>query len=432
MKIGVSKVQTKWPWWLVILVSLIFLISRVYVLKNPPYHQVVKDSQVTYEGYSDVKQDSERYANMWYYGLTPYRQHLFEYPPAAIPLMFGPLLVDQAGIGYYYLDYRVQIFLLECLLFAGIFYTIIHLPLSQAQQWLALGFYISAGVLAKDFWYDGLDLAFFGSFTLAIIWRLWHDYRKLVHRIIFWALLWLSVAIKLLTLPLLLPFGWLKRREWKKELLACVLGGLLVWGAPLVLYRSSLSVFLFFHAVRPLKYEAFGSFVIRTVNDFTHTETVSTLAPHFPMIGPVSTGVEKTVAITFPLVILGVIGWSIWSLAKLKVKEPEDRLVVFQWLIKITLVYLFALFLSSKILSRPFHIWYVPLIAIYPFKNLKTQLMFIIGALLMLALDTSPYLKVPPLMVGPLSLDRIRDLCRFLPMAVLLYLSVKLPVRREV
>jgi hypothetical protein len=130
----------------IFLIFLVFIASRVWVLQNPP------------ASYSDVKQDYERYANMWRYGLTPYREHLFEYPPAAVPVLSIPLNVDQAGIGFYYLDYRIEIFLFEVVLLVSardnseISY--------QKRKIIAITFYILAGMVAKDYWYEGLDFIF--------------------------------------------------------------------------------------------------------------------------------------------------------------------------------------------------------------------------------------------------------------------------------
>lgn len=235
------------------------------------------------------------------------------------------------------------------------------------------------------------------------------------------------MAVKLLTVPLVVPFGWLTRFQWKKEAAAIAVGGLIVWLIPLVMFRSSLSVFLFFHGVRPLKYEALGTWVVLAINDFTSTETQTKIPPHFPLTGPVTSAVEGTIKYGFPLSILAVMGWSLYLTRNIRPDKPEDRIKVYHYLIKITLVYFFTIFLTSKIFSRPFHLWYVPLIAIYPFKNWKIQVTYIIGAVVMLALDTTPWLQVPQLYLGPVPVQRLRDLWRFIPMVVLLLASIRLP-----
>jgi hypothetical protein len=97
--------------------------------------------------------------------------------------------------------------------------------------------------------------------------------------------------------------------------------------------------------------------------------------------------------------------------------------------LKIVLVYLFGFFLSSKIFSRPFHLWYIMPITLYPFTSSRWRLGFMVAAILMVTLDTTPYLHFPQGFIGPLALDRLRDGLRFAPMMLLLVLSAKLPVR---
>jgi hypothetical protein len=286
----------------------VFLVSRMYVLYNPPYMMPNQERQIQGSGYSDVKQDYERYANMWHYGLTPYLKHWYEYPPAAIPLTYLPLWIDLHGFGYYYQNYRLQIFVLELLFFSLLIGFLQKIPMPYINRQISLGFYVLAGTIAKDFWYDGLDLVFMMSLVGAIMLGYLPGLHKTWKRIGYWILFWLSVAIKLLTLPLALPFLLASgRKVWKHELLACIAGFILIWGLPLMIFRSSLSVFLVFHGERPLKYEAFASFVVRTINDYTHTEIQSDVKPHFPMTGPVSTVAEQVTGIIFPLALLAVL-----------------------------------------------------------------------------------------------------------------------------
>jgi hypothetical protein len=83
-------------------------------------------------------------------------------------------------------------------------------------------------------------------------------------------------------------------------------------------------------------------------------------------------------------------------------------------------MYFFVLFLSSKVLSRPFHIWYIPLISLFPFIRTRQQIASMALALLMIVLDTTPWIKLPDVRIwGVLALDRLRDAARFTPMMVL-------------
>jgi hypothetical protein len=410
-------------WRIVSLWVIVFLLSRLFVLTHPPYVMPQPEIQKPGSGFSDVKQDYERYANMWHYGLTPYLKHWYEYPPAALIFTYLPLWVDVQGFGYYYLNYRVQIFLVEAVFFGFLLAFLYRLPITQTSRRLALWFYILIGVIAKDFWYDGLDLVFVMSLAGALLWRYKLGYDGLWKRVGFWSLFWLSVAIKLLTLPLALPFMVVRGlKGWSKEIVAMGLGFILVFGVPLTIFRSSLSVFLVFHGERPLKYEAFGSFIIRTINDFTGTEVRSDLAPHFPMVGPVSMVMERVTGITFPIMLMMVLLYYSYRFI-LRPQLEESSTAILSRLLKVSLMYFIVLFLSSKILSRPFHLWYIPLIVMYPFKHAKQQLLAMGLALLMVVLDTTPWITVPDIRLGGvLALDRIRDGFRFGPMICFLAL----------
>lgn len=416
---------------LTILFYLLFFLSRVFVLLNPPYKTEVVDGNVKATGYSDVKHDYERYANMWRYGLTPYRKHLYEYPPATIPLAALALEIDQRGVGNFYFNYRAQNFVLELILFSLIILTLKKLTISFSQKILALSFYVLMAPLAKDYWYEGLDLIFMGTFTAGLCWRFLVGHQKLWQRIVFWSLFWASVALKFMTAPLLAPLLFLRvfnKKQWKKELAAYVLGFLVVWGLPMALYRSSLSVMFFFHGERPLKYESFGTFVILAINDFTQSETQTDIKPHYPIVGPVAGAVTKIVDLGFPLALLIWLLWSLWQIRqKQKGGATLSNLAEFKLMLKITLVYIFVVFLTGKIFSRPFHLWYVPIITIYPFKSIRTQIIYYLSAAWMLLLDTTGFIKVStrPLF-GPISLSRIRDFTRFVPMMLLLRLSTRL------
>lgn len=222
-----------------------------------------------------------------------------------------------------------------------------------------------------------------------------------------------------MTAPLALPLFWMQRKQWKREVLAGTLGFLLVWGVPIALYRSSLSVMVLFHTVRPLKYGAFGTWVVWAINDFTHTETQTNILPHLPIVGPVAQTTEKILGILFPLSILLSIGWGTWQIQRMKRSSPEQDMQVS---IMITLLYFMAIFLTNKVFSSPFHIWYIPLIVMMPLISLRDQFLFMLGAGWMFVLDTTTWIRVPTIKVfHTIPLVRIRDLTRFIPMFGFLY-----------
>jgi len=368
---------------LLLLAWLGFFLTRIFILANPP------------QNYSDVFHDYRRYASMWASGITPYFEHLYEYPPATLPLLYVPEMLNRANIGHYYENYRLQIFLLDILISYFIFRQIIGLTTEPAVKIFALVFYNLAPVIAKDFFYEGIDWIFIGSLSLAIIYS--------SRRILFWILFWLSTGIKLLTAPLAVVF---LKKDWKQM----ILGFLLVWGLPLLIFRSSLGVMFVYNNERGIKYAAFPGFVVETINYFTHSETRRNEPPDFELRGPVSQAAEKVVNLVFPLSLFLVLLYE-W---------PKPK--TYTGSIKISLIFFLTMFFTAKIFSQPFHLWYVPLIALYPFKSVKMQITMMGLALLLLVVDMTPWIRYQAEYKFYAYL-----FLRYLPMAGLLWLSIKLP-----
>lgn len=401
--------------WRLIVFTLLFLLSRIWVLQHPPLT------------YSDVSHDYERYANQWRYGLTPYRQIMFEYPPAAIPLLAFPLEMDQQGFGKYYQNYRIQLFVLEILLFTAIVFGISKSEslrkTKDLRMWAALSFYITAGVIGKDYWYEGLDLVFFGSLTIGLVMMLADESHAFIKRVGVWAMLWLSVAIKIMTAPLALPLFLTRTMSLKKELFACFLGGVLIWGAPTVLYRSSMAVFVVFHANRPMKYGAFGTYIIESINDYTKTERRLMVGPDFPMVGPFSTKVTKLSTVGFPIAVLTFLAYAYWQSKEFPTGKI-GRFIRFEYMVRMSIIYVFIQFLTGKTFSSPFHIWYVPLLAVYPFRYFSKQVFSYLSTILMITLDTTTLIQVPKELIafGLTPWTRVRDAFRFIPMMTMLWI----------
>lgn len=368
---------------LLLLAWLGFFLSRVYVLLNPP------------ASYSDVFHDYRRYGEMWASGLTPYLKHLYEYPPATLPLLYLPEVLNRANIGHYYENYRLQIFLLDVVISYFVFRQILKFPLRPLNKILALLFYNLAPAIAKDFFYEGIDWIFAGSLALAIIF--------LSKRFLFWILFWLSTGIKLLTAPLALVF---LKKDWKQM----ILGFILIWGLPLLIFRTSLGVMFVYNNARGIKYASFPSFVVETVNYFTNSEVRRNEPPDFEWQGPVSAAAEKVVGVVWPLSILLVLLYAR--------RQPKTYAAA----LKISLVYFLTTFFTAKIFSQPFHLWSVPLIALFPFKSTRQQLSMMALVLLLLIVDTTPWIRYPV----EYKLYAYA-LLRYAPLAGLLWLSLKLP-----
>ena len=106
-----------------------FWLSRIFILMNPP------------QNYSDVFHDYRRYAEMWASGITPYFEHLYEYPPATLPVLYLPEYFNQLNLGHYYQNYRLEIFLLDLVISFFIFREILKLKTKSSAKILALTFY---------------------------------------------------------------------------------------------------------------------------------------------------------------------------------------------------------------------------------------------------------------------------------------------------
>lgn len=416
---------------LIALIFVIFLLSRWYVFENGPKY------------YSDVTADYERYANMWRYGLTPYLKHLYEYPPATIPLLSIPLTLDQAGIGKYYSNYRTEILILDTAFFIYLIFIVQKIPWLE-KRWLeVLLFYIVLTALSKEFLYEGLDLVFTATTTVATTLAILLKQKNFVLQTAIWFFFWLSTAIKFLTLPLVAPlFLLLNSGTLTKRILACALGFMLVWGVPIALYRSSLQVSVIHNNNRPIKYAAFSAHIIRWVNSFTHTEEQRMVAPDFEYQGPVSDQITAINTVVFPIGLLFVLVYFIYyihtkiaplplSVEQLKkyfsteAKLNAKRTVAFGLLFYS--LFIFYLFIFAKIFSQPFHIWYIPPLILFPFVSKKTWYSVMALCILMIMLDLTTWLHIKNnfLVFNTIEIALLREATRFIPMFIIGYLLIK-------
>jgi len=135
-----------------------------------------------------------------------------------------------------------------------------------------------------------------------------------------------------------------------------------------------------YNNARGIKYASFPSFIVETINQFTQSETRRNEPPDFELVGPVSDQAEKIVGIIFPLSCLLVLLY----VRTLPCSYPVA--------VKISLIFFLTMFFTAKIFSQPFHLWYVPLLTLFPFKSTKLQLSMLGLALLLLIVDTTPWI----------------------------------------
>jgi hypothetical protein len=276
---------------------------------------------------------------------------------------------------------------------------------------------------AKDYWYEGIDLLFTMAISGAIMWRYVFATHDLIAKIGYWVLFWFSTAIKFMTIPLAPVFLLVGKGNLKREIISSIAGFLTIWLIPLAYFRTALSVSVVFHLGRPLKYGSFGAFIIKAINDFTHTEIQTDILPHLPMAGPITSKVESFFGVLFPMAIGFTIIYLSYRLWRKNKDYFSDTIMIYSYLIKATLIYFLVLFMTTKVFSSPFHIWYVTLLAMFPYRYLINQIGLFLLSFFMLGLDTTTYFKVSATkMFGPFLLERIRDAFRFVPMMVMIWL----------
>ncbi len=347
----------KWIWPIIVIVFFIF--SRYLTWQWKPLN------------FSEIIYSYMPYAHLWASGTRPYLDQWYEYPPATIPIFYIPHLIDMATLHHWYhLDYgqvyRLQMLVFDSMIFLLIWRTLIVLKIKRQSTLLALGYYMLTTLKAHDFIYDTMDISFsffiLASATLPII------FKNKVGMLTGWLSYFLAVGLKLLNAPLALLYLLLDRNQWKKSILMAGIAFILIWGLPMVVYRSSLQVLLVYQNIRGLQIDAAGTIVGRIINNFTQTETVIEVYKNYELSGPYSTVILQILNITLPVSILIFVIWFGLKIWQQKSQHSVDR-------ISLTLGYILLLMLVSKVLSRPFMLWHIPLLAIFPFRSIKEQLL---------------------------------------------------------
>ena len=341
----------------------LFVLSRAYIFTNPPPY-------VRY---------FEEYANMWYYGLPPYLKHLFEYPPATIPFISAPLLLDQAGVGKYRLNFRFMILFVDIAVFALILKTMSKLKYSNGVRFLNAVFYILLTIKAKDFMYENLDLLFALSLFLPVIAAL---FLKKGKSVVQWLFYWFGTGIKLVNAPLGLLYFFGTKMSFIKKVIFMGVTCALIWGVPLVIYRSSLSVMIVYHKHRVIQVESFAALIVRGANMFTKSEEVF-FSEHksFDMKGPISNALLPVANLSLVLSMIALVTYITYY--RSQASNPI-------FMMKVTLIFIFSYFLTNKVFSTPYHLWYLPLLTVFPYHNWKERAFFFTTAAVFLSVAMTP------------------------------------------
>lgn len=363
----------------------IFLLTRLYIWNNPP----TDFTQIIYVYMP--------YAHLWAEGYIPYLKQVYEYPPLTIPFFYIPHLIDMAtNHQWYHINYsdayKLILTSVDIAIFALIWKTLKKLNTSKTVFITSLLYYSLVTAKANHFIYDSFDLIFAVALMLAVVAPLLWQRRGT-----FWG--WFGfmagVAIKYVNAPLGLLMVIQQCHSFKKLVVEGLIATLLIWGIPVAVFRSSMMVTFEYHKQRGIQIESIPATLVRTIDQWTHSERAVEVAKAYDIQGPVSTQVGKIFKIIFPVSLLVYVTSAGFYLWKLKYK---DTFVPMMW---ITLGYISLFMIVSPVLSTPYLLWHIPFVALLPTKKLSQKLSLVIPSFIIIAAGMT---AIPNVAFGPLTL----------------------------
>lgn len=351
------------------------------------------------------------YAHLWASGVTPYREQWYEYPPATIPLFYIPHIIDREThntrwhLNYSY-AYRGLVALLETGLFAVILATLYQTKVSKRIGLTAIGYYFLTTIKAHDFIYDSMDIVFAGSWIVGLLLpqvlssRTWSDMQVWFSH---WLFSWLAIALKYINGPTLVWSSLELLQQWKRDritwqklgqqIVIAGVAGAIIWGVPLMWFRSSLSVSFVYHQIRGIQIDSTAALVARVITLRTKSESVIEVYKNYEISGPVTDRLKPLVATIFPISLVSILGlgswliWTNWQPTHLVYYKNQMIWLRLAWL---HLGFMLVFLLTSKVLSRPFLLWQIPLFAALPWKRWQDQLRLLVPSFVMIVTTLSP------------------------------------------
>ncbi len=392
--------------WIPLLVWSVFLVTRgiIWIYRPVQFTEII---------YSYMP-----YAHLWAGGTKPYLQQWYEYPPATIPLFYLPHVIDMGTNHHWYhvdylVSYRGMLLLVDIFLFWLMTKVLQKSKSSSTMYVMSLAYYALVTAKANHFIYDSMDLTFTcAMFVAAVAPILWQTKGWFIG----WLGYFLAVALKYVNAPLGLMHAAFEHKNLARLFVELSIAGLLIWGVPLILFRSSLLVSFVYHQQRGLQVESAPATLARTINSFTQTERYAEVYKNYDIQGPVSSQIKRVFDVAFPISLLV---YGVWASKRIIQRNPKHTHDLRIW---VSLGYISCFMLTAKVLSTPFLLWHIPFVAVLPLKTWREKLPAMMASAIIIGTSMT---SIPNLPLGIFSIHLLIGWVRVVAFSYLFAISVR-------